>query len=135
MSGKRIQPDLLERLERALVERNVQEGFALLEAQTGLRALLVPQNPQSISLLLCFAQWVDLGYSDLLLFEQCCARFNRADITNLKFLDALKLRLAEAFHHLATENVEECITSLDVVLLAGDGILPLHLKFLAHFWK
>lgn len=135
MSGKRIQPDLLERLERALVERNVQEGCALLQAQTDLRALLAPQNSQSISLLLCLAQWVDLGYSDLPLFEQCCARFDKTDITNLKFLDALKLKLAEGFHHLATENVEECMTSLDVVLLAGDGILPLHLKFLAHFWK
>jgi len=135
MSGKRIEAGLLERLDRAMVQRNIQEGFALLEAQTDLPTLLVPQNPKGPSLLLCLAQWVDLGYRDLPFFEKCCARFNGADIANIKFLDALKLKLAGAFHHLSTENVEGCITSLDVVLRAGDGTLPPHLQFLAHFWK
>lgn len=117
------------------MERNIQEGFALLEAHADLSALLAPENPRGIALLLCLAQWIDLGYRDLPFFEKCCVRFKHMHIADLKFLDALKLKLAEAFSRLAAENVEESIASLDVVLRAGDEVLPPHLKFLAHFWK
>ncbi|HEX5235525.1 MAG TPA: tetratricopeptide repeat protein [Silvibacterium sp.] len=122
---------ILERLEVALVERNIQEGFSLLDACTRVS----PENPEGISLLLCLAQWVDLGYRDLGFLEEHHARFAQTEIANLRFLDALKWKLANAFRSLATEDLEECIASLDLILRAGEGVLSPHLRFVAHFWK
>jgi tetratricopeptide (TPR) repeat protein len=128
-------PGLLERLEDALIQRNIQEGFALLDGCTDLAAMLAPKDPDGISLLLCLAQWVDLGYRDLPFLEGCFARFAQMEIANLRFVDALKWKLADAFHRLATENVEECIATLDVVLRAGSEVLQPNIRFIALFWK
>lgn len=122
---------ILERLELALVQRNIKDGFSLLE--TGIGVSL--ENPDGISLLLCFAQWVDLGYRDLGFLQECFSPFAQTEIANLRFLDALKWKLVNAFRNLATEDLDECIAALDLILRAGNGVLPPHLRFVAHFWK
>lgn len=117
------------------MERNIQEGFVLLDSCPDLPALLATHCPDSVSLLLCLAQWIDLGYGTPRLMDECYAGFAHSDVANLPFIDALKLKLAQAFYSLATEDAEQCAALLDIVLRAGDGILAPHLLFLCHFWK
>lgn len=126
---------LLNRLENALVERDVHAGFTLLDACPNLPGLIATGDAVAVQLLLCLAQWVDLGYRDLSFLEKCCAPYAQVKIANLKFVDALMLKLATAFYDLATENVDQCIASLDLVLRAGNGVLLPQIQFLAHFWK
>jgi tetratricopeptide (TPR) repeat protein len=135
LPGPLLPGSLVDQLEDALVQRNIQKGFSLLNTDPRIPALLSPGNSQGIALLLCIAQWIDLGYRDLAFLQECRARVAPTDIADLKFIDALKWKLTDAFHCLATENVDEAIGSLETVLHAGDGILPAHLRFLAHFWK
>lgn len=125
----------LKRLEETLVERDVQQGFALLDSRPDLVQRMAAADAEAIQLLLCVAQWVDLGYRDLAFLKACCAPFAHARLANLRLIDALKLKLANAFYALATEDVDECIAPLDFVLGAGNDILDPHIRFLAHFWR
>ncbi len=115
---------LLNQLEEAILERNIEGGFP---PPTPIPTSPPASRPASRqpSLLLCLAQWVDLGYRDLALLEQCRARFPQTNIADLRFIDALKWKLTEAFQCLATENVDEAVASLEAVLRAGDSVLPL----------
>jgi len=50
-------------------------------------------------------------------------------------LDYLRWKLVEAYQCLASDELERSIMLLDMVLRAGDGILPDAMTFLTHFWK
>jgi tetratricopeptide (TPR) repeat protein len=126
---------LVQRLERALVERDVRVGFALLDKTLARTGRLDLKKPDAISLFLCMAQWADLGYRDLSFFDGLVDSTRNLDRARLPLLDFLKLRMAEAFRALAAEHPEESITALDLVLRAGENLLPEYLVFLANFWK
>src|ERR1700679_1762902 len=126
---------LVQRLERALVERDVRVGFALLDKTLARTGRLDLKKPDAISLFLCMAQWADLGYCDLSFFDGLVDSTRNLDRARLPLLDFLKLRMAEAFRALAAEHPEESITALDLVLRAGENLLPQYLVFLANFWK
>jgi tetratricopeptide (TPR) repeat protein len=125
----------LEKLQEALRQRDIQEGFAVLDAPPGIDAQLQPADPNGIPLLLCTAQWVDLGFRNPDFLDRCRARFAATDIANLPFVQALSLRLVDAFRCLSSENLDEAIQLLDVVLLAGENIMQPDMRFIAHFWK
>jgi tetratricopeptide (TPR) repeat protein len=127
--------DLVTKLEDLLLQRNAREGFQLLEQHPEIMSLLNPSQPGSISLLLCIAQWIDLGYRALPLLEECYARFSEIDIANARFIDALKLKLVEAFLCLSAENLDEAISRIDMILSAGHDIMHPELRFTVHFWK
>lgn len=126
---------LIQRLERALVGRDVHTGFALLDKAFAPTGGLDLNKPDAISLFLCVAQWTDLGYRNLSFFDGLVDNTQDLDRARLPLLDYLKLRMAEAFRALAAERLEESIAALDLVLRAGENLLPEYLVFLANFWK
>jgi tetratricopeptide (TPR) repeat protein len=128
------QSALLLDLERALVARNVRAGFTLLEKTVGKSGRLDIKRPEAISFFLCMAQWTDLGYRDLAFFDGLCD-VSSIDRAQLSMLDFLRLKMTEAFRCLAGENIEEAVGLLDIVIRAGEDLLPEYLVFLANFWK
>ena len=124
---------LLKKLEAALIDRDVKAGFLLLDKSFPAAAKI--HGPRSISLLLCVAQWIDLGYRDANFFDQLAESCVRIDRAQLSVIDFLKLRLAEAYRCLTHEQIEESIAALDLVLRIQGDVLPAYLVFLANFWK
>jgi tetratricopeptide (TPR) repeat protein len=131
MSGAGLVP----RLEAALFERDIATGFGLLDEAFPASDTARGSLDVSVSLLLCVAQWVDLGYRTLAFLETVEAARNTEDWAALALLDYLKVRMVEGYRLLATERLEEAIDVLDVVLRIGEGVLDDYLRFLANFWK
>jgi len=88
-----------------------------------------------LSLLLCIAQWVDLGYRDISFLELLHSQFAHADVSQLPFIDYLKLQLVEAFLGLSHEDLNRAIALLELTLRAGETVMPFPLVFLSNFWK
>ncbi len=131
---------LVEGLEAALLQRNIAAGFRLLDSAFPEGTLPHAQQEISVSLLLCVAQWVDLGYRtlaflDLLRDAHTHNTQAHGDMTDWKLLDYLKTRLVEAYRLLATERLDEAQAVLAVVLQVGEGVLGQYLFFLTNFWK
>ncbi len=129
-----LQSTLLQELEDSLISRNIRAGFALLDDAFGHGQALDYRDPDAIAILLCLAQWTDLGYRDIAFLDVCLAGFPENERVQLRFLDFLRLRLVEAFRALAREDLDRAISLLDIVLRAGEGLLPTHLVFVANFW-
>lgn len=126
---------LVAKLQAALVERDVTAGFALLDASLKTPLKLDLAAPHSIPLLLCIAQWVDLGYASPAFFSALAESGTQVDRARLPLSDFLQLRLAESYSALSSEQVEQCISTLDLVLRTGEDVLPPYHLFLTHFWK
>jgi tetratricopeptide (TPR) repeat protein len=135
MQAGEEQSRLLIQLEERLIARDVREGFRLLDQALALGQMPNPGDAKAAPFLLCLAQWVDLGYRDLAFLNLHLANFPRRLRSRLSALDYIKLRLAEAFVCLATEDLERSITLLDAILCVGHELLPPELIFLANFWK
>src|SRR5271169_5847517 len=113
MLQERASSTLLQRLEEFLVVRNVHAGFALLDATIGNSRRIDPHDPDAISLLLCLAQWTDLGYRDLAFLDASLLELSQRNRTEMPFLDFLRLRMVEAYRHLAAESLDQSIEFLD----------------------
>jgi tetratricopeptide (TPR) repeat protein len=135
MIRPKVPSNLLQTLEGALIKREVRSGINLLDTHMQEIQRLDPKDAASTSFLLCMAQWSDLGYRDLAFFDDLLARFSGVDRAQLRMLDFLKLRMAEAYRFLAVEQTEEAIVTLNLVIQTSAGVLPEHLAFLANFWK
>ncbi len=127
------QTALVSDLERALFDRDVRTCFSLVDQAFAGRTPPPGAPPISISLLLCLAQCTDLGYRSFCFLDQFMPV--DLDLSQLSVLDFLKLRLTEAFRHLAAERPERTVEILDLVLRIQNGILSDYLLFLANFWK
>ena len=127
--------NLVSRLEVALFERNIASGFRLLDEAFPADGQPVADMEISISLLLCIAQWVDLGYRTLAFLETLVAAQPIHDEADMVLLDYLKLRMIRAYQMLATERLEEAIDGLALVLKVGKETLGAYLLFLGNFWK
>lgn len=134
MAPKAQYAKLVKDLQHALVQRDVKHGFALLDSAFPTPHLDF-RSPAAISLLLCIAQWSDLGYRDTAFFEGCMQGLETVDRSRLSILQFLELRMTEAFRYFALEELEKCIDILDLVLRIGDGVLNEYFIFLANFWK
>jgi tetratricopeptide (TPR) repeat protein len=126
---------LLHKLDDALVERRVSEGFKLLERAGDGVDRLSPHDPHAASYLLNLAQWVDLGYRDHHLVEALVKRFPAARRAEMKLVDFLQLRMVEAFVALASEDAGSAISILEKVLAIQSDVSDPRLIFVAHFWK
>lgn len=135
MASKTRTDALLSDLEQSLVRRNVQAGFELLDSSLGKTGRIDHRDRNAVSLLLCLAQWTDLGYRDLAFLDSFLAKFAAADPARMPVLDFLKWTLVQGYRSLAGEDVERAISCMDIALRAGDGVMPWNLVFLAHFWK
>ena len=127
--------ELVAGLENALFERNIAAGFSLLDAAFPDGDVSGSGAEVSVSLLICAAQWVDLGYRKLVFLDALQAAGPGGELAEWRLLDYLKMRLVEAFRMLATERLDEALEVLAVVLRVGEGVLGNYLFFLANFWK
>ena len=134
--GKQLEESrLADQLEEALISRDIETGFSLLDSSLGKMSSIDFASPVALRLLLCLAQWIDLGYRDLAFLDRMKAGCATKDRTTMSVLDFLRLNLIESYSSLATENLERALSHSDLVLRVGTGLLPPHLLFLAHFWK
>jgi tetratricopeptide (TPR) repeat protein len=135
MTSKAAPSTLVEDLERALVRCDTRSSFALLNVAFAKRPALELRGSDSMSLLLCMAQWTDLGYRDIAFLDGLTVGLPGIDRAQLTVIQFLKLKMFEAYRHLAAEELEQSIAILDLVLRIGDNLLGNHLFFLANFWK
>jgi len=135
MAPIQANPELLQKLEDALIARNIKAGFTSLDKLLTKKPQLDTTKKNSLSLLLCIAQWVDLGYRDISFLELLHSQFAHADVSQLPFIDYLKLQLVEAFLGLSHEDLNRAIALLELTLRAGETVMPFPLVFLSNFWK
>jgi tetratricopeptide (TPR) repeat protein len=125
--------DLHINLEELLLSRNVKEGFRLLDRATDVLGVIQQEDRHGIALALSLAQWVDLGYRDLHFLEKIMKNLP-ARSPDLPFVDVTRLHLLDAYHSLATEDLDQSILCLERSL-SGVEILPPAIVFVTHFWK
>jgi tetratricopeptide (TPR) repeat protein len=130
-----LTPELLENLNRALVDRSVAEGFALLRHSAKDIARLSPSSPEAASFLLCIAQWVDLGYEDFPFLGKLADRFTSLPRASMPFGDYVRLRMVDALRAYDAEAVLPSIAMLGFVLQVETAVLEPHLLVIAHYWK
>jgi tetratricopeptide (TPR) repeat protein len=126
---------LLQKLDDALLARQIREGFCLLDRVARELMRLHPRDLHAAAYLLNLAQWVDLGYRDHHFIEQLLARFSNVRHANMKLTDFVQFRMSEAFLAFATEDVDKAISILAGILALEHEIARPRLIFVTHFWK
>lgn len=126
---------LWEDLELALLNRNVIEGFDLLDKALRAGLQLEGSEAYSYDLLLALAQWVDLGYRDANWLEVYAVRLSQLESRRMTLYQFVRLRLAQGFLELAKQNFLNATSLFDGLLsLAGRALEP-QTRFLLHFWR
>ena len=128
-------PLLLHSLNQALIHRDVRGGFGLLDREVKDLKGLEPSDPHAAALLLCVAQWVDLGYRNIGFLRNLTMPFAELPRETLRLSDYLSLRMVEAYIAFLGEDFDRATEILDFVLRVEAGILEPHLVVLAHLWK
>lgn len=127
--------DLLSRLESLIQVRNIREGFGLLdELRKDLKSRVDFEGVSLISLALCLAQWIDLGYRDHTVLKIVLDRLPKRH-PQMPFIDVMSLNLIEAYSRLSNEDPDGAINLLDQTSIVGAELMPEYLVFLTHFWK
>lgn len=133
MDGQKVA--LAERLERALIDREVRAGFAILDDSFAAGLRITPEDSVDFDLLVSLAQWVDLGYRTLGFFEQHLLSFKTPEISQAGVAQYMRLKLAESFQMLAAQQPVKALRLLSALLEIGDRLFPQRLLFVIHFWK
>ena len=107
---------LIRNLNRALNQRRVADGTAILDRTEETWATLLPARPNATELLLLLAQWVDVGYRDYHLLDSHLAKFSPQIRRKLQLDDYLRLRVVEGFRSLYAEDLGAALDSFDFVL-------------------
>ncbi len=134
MEEQAKQNSFIDELEKALISRDVDRGFFLLDSLVERNSSIDFASSPSLRSLLCLTQWIDLGYRDLTFLEQRMPGL-ALDRGEMSVLDYLRLNLVESYRSFAAENLDRAISLSGLVLTVGADLLPPHLLFLAHFWK
>jgi tetratricopeptide (TPR) repeat protein len=125
---------LLDKLNAALVDRRIADGFQLLaRAEKELEALQ-PTDPHAAAYLLCIAQWVDLGFRNVDYLNGIAARFVDVRRGRMPICDYLYLRMVEGHLAFLAEDAE-AISIFSFVLQTETTIMEPYLVVVAHFWK
>jgi hypothetical protein len=95
---------LLQKLNHALIDRNVQQGFELLARSGKELTALSPTEPRAAEHLLCIAQWVDLGYRNIEYLTELTARFAGLSRGGMILSEYLCLRMVEAHLEFVSEQ-------------------------------
>ena len=127
---------LVLELDRALMERQVAQGFALLDQSNSELARLKSSQQDAASIVVRVAQWVDLGYRDVDFLQQLLQRFppdvpGTHDTQGLSATAAWR-RLFVPWGKRTSIARSNCWTSC---LQAEDELGDQRLAAIAHFWK
>src|SRR5665213_2805995 len=129
-----LTPALLHKLNDALIQRRVNDGFLLLDKFSKDIAGLRCSDPHAPSFLLCVAQWVDVGYRDVAFLDTMIAIFLSAPRSRMRFGDYICLRMVEGFRAFASEDPVSALPIFDFVLQVEPGIVDQYVHALAYFW-
>jgi tetratricopeptide (TPR) repeat protein len=124
----------LNRLNDALMRRNIAAGFKLLDSIRHWDNLSA-SDPLVTSLLVEVAQWVSLGYRDYPFFERLMVRFSKVDRKLLPFESYVRLRFAEGQLAFFADDLASTVSIFNFILQVEEGILPPQLVMVAHYWK
>src|SRR5277367_2352565 len=130
-----LTPELLDKLNQALVDRSVSDAFGLLRRAGKDIARLNPASPQAVGFLLCIAQWVDLGYRDFAFLDVLAERFASVSRSEMSFGDYVRLRMVEGLRAFVAEDAAHSASIFGFILQVEPGILEPHLLVIAHYWK
>lgn len=126
---------LVQQLNEAWEQRRITDGIQLLGHAgipwNNLRSV----NADAASLVLCVAQWIDVGYRGHTQVESLLTQFPSAVRSRMPLSDYLLVRMAEAFAAMADGDADTAIKLLDFVLQAQRELADERLIVLAHFWK
>ena len=122
-------------LEESIVSREATIGFRVLDASESLIASTGPNEKHAVPLALCYAQWIDMGYTRTSPFDALCRRIESSDVSALPVIDFLRWQLVKAFRAANIEDLNRALQYLNIVETAGKGILPDALVFLTAYWK
>jgi len=126
---------LTTELSDALANRQIEQGFAILEQAGDSLQELDSNDAIAARFVLCLAEWVDAGYSDHRLIETLLHKFSPEQRRQMPISEYLLLRMAEAFSCIAQEDADAAINLLQFVLQAERELDHPRLMVLAHFWK
>lgn len=122
------------RLERALIQREMAVCFALLDEVFCDGRRLATEEYESFSLILSLAQGVDLGYRDLAFFEEQFTPFVAMSPLQVDVSQYLRLKLAEGYLLLAGRRHGSAADLFQALLHLHETTLPPILLFVATFW-
>jgi|SRR5580700_1406728 tetratricopeptide (TPR) repeat protein len=122
-------------LDRSLMERQVAQGFALLDQNNSELVRMQCSQQDSANRLVRVAQWVDLGYRNVEFLQRMLMKFPPHARGAMTLTSYLQLLMAEAFCALGEENLDRAIELLDYVLRAESELGDQRLAAIAHFWK
>lgn len=125
----------LRKLNNALLHRRVSEGHKLLQRAHRDIVAMKPSDPLATATLLCVAQWIDTGYENHRFLDQLLMRFSKSQSVEMKFIDYVRLKMAEGYCAFANEDMSTAITTLAFVLQIGVGTIDAFLIAQTHFWK
>ncbi len=126
---------LAAKLDVALAQRQVAEGFALLDQNNFQLVHLQCTRQHAAGLLVRVAQWVDLGYRDIDFLQELLVRFPPHARGRMTLTAYLQVRMAEAFCAMGEEDLDRAIELLDFVLGAEYELGDQRLAAIVHFWK
>ena len=113
---------LLDKLNAALVDRRIADGFQLLARADKELEALQPADPHAAAYLLCIAQWVDLGFRSIDYLNGIAARFVDVRRGQMSICDYLYLRMVEGHLAFLAEDAE-AISIFNFVLQTETTIL------------
>ena len=125
---------LVCRLDELLLERNTRVAFPLLDGELSDGVCVNSSHPSYIALVLCAAEWNDLGYRSLDWFSALKEKLP-AKSPAMPWINYLRLQMIDAYHCLATERPAHAIEILARVIASSEDVLPLPHLFLTRFWK
>ncbi len=108
---------LLDKLNAALVDRRIADGFQLLARADKELEVLQPGDPHAAAYLLCIAQWVDLGFRSIDYLNGIAARFVDVRRGQMSICDYLYLRMVEGHLAFLAEDAEG---NIDIQLCTAD---------------
>lgn len=130
-----IESKFVKDLGRALNLLHIAEGVGMLEKAENALASLPRKYSHATELLLLVAQWRDVGYRNQGLFDSLLQRFPPECRHKLAVEDFLRVRMAEGFRALSSDEVDRAIETFEFVLRAEREAPDESLATLAHFWK
>jgi tetratricopeptide (TPR) repeat protein len=130
-----LEQNAIDQLTAALRFRRIEEGITLMDHIADDLERVEVSTPNSGSLMVLVAQWVDAGFRDSRFLSTLVERFSVASRKAMKIDQYLQLRLAEGFRALAMRQSDEAIRILESVIQAREDLGEADKLALAHFWK
>ena len=127
----------LDKLNAALLDRRIADGFQLLARADKELEALQPVDPHAAAYLLCIAQWVDLGFRSIDYLNGIAARFFdvRREARCPSAITPIPQDGRGTSGISSLKMPPQAISIFNFVLQTETTIMEPYLVVVAHFWK